>query len=77
MNIVIQPQKTINLSEVKILAVRDLFEEKVIIARIKDLPRPIILWKGDEEYDAAGIWTNETALARATEVLSQTPVRWA
>jgi len=76
MNIVIQPEKTVNLSEIKVLGVRDLFEEKVIIARIKNIPRPIFLWKGEEEYAAAGNWTNETALERATEVLSLPNIPW-
>ena len=70
MKITIQPEQSVTLDEIKILAVRDLFEEKTIVARIDKLPRPIVLWQGDTEYAAAGNWTNETALAKATEVLS-------
>jgi len=77
MNIVTQPQQTVSLSAVNIMAVRDLFEEKTIIARVKGLPRPVVLWKGDSEYTAAGVWTNESATARATEVLSAPVVQWA
>jgi hypothetical protein len=77
MEIVIQPKKTVTLDEIKILAVRDLFEEKKIIARIAGLERPIYLWIGEEEYAAAGIWTNESALARAEEILARPEIPWA
>jgi len=74
MKITTQPEQSVTLDEIKILAVRDLFEEKTIVARIDKLPRPVVLWQGDEEYAAAGNWTNKSALARATEVLaSPTP----
>lgn len=76
-NVVTQPQQTVSLSAVEVLAVRDLFQEKTIIARVKGLPRPIVLWKGEAEYTAAGVWTNETATAKALEVLSLPAVPWA
>lgn len=76
-NIVTQPQQTVSLDVVEILAVRDLFAEKIIIARVKGLPRPVVLWSGDEEYAAAGDWTNETAVAQATTVLSLSSIPWA
>lgn len=75
--ITVQAAETVTLEEVKILAVRDLFKEKKIIARIEKLPKPIVLWSGDAEYAAAGNWTNETALARAVEVLALPTVPWA
>lgn len=75
-NIVTQPEKTIRLSSIKIIAVRDLFQEKTITARVKGLSRPIVLWKGDEEYALAGNWTNESAEARALEVLSLPNIPW-
>jgi len=76
-NVVTQPQQTVSLSAVEVLAVRDLFAEKTIIARVKGLPRPIVLWKGDAEYTAAGNWTNDSAKAQATAVLSLSAVPWA
>ena len=76
-NVVTQPQQTVSLSAVEVLAVRDLFHEKTIIARVKGLPRPIILWKGEAEYTAAGNWTNDSAAAQATQVLSLSAVPWA
>jgi hypothetical protein len=76
-NVVTQPQQTVSLDSVEIIAVRDLFEEKTIIARIKGLPRPVVLWKGEDEYAAAGNWTNESAIERAIAVLSSSDVSWA
>jgi hypothetical protein len=77
MEIVIQKQETVQLDEIKIEFVRDLFEEKKIIARIHGLVRGVLLWSGDEEYEQAGNWTNETVLTRAQEVLSRPEVPWA
>jgi hypothetical protein len=77
MDIIIQPQITVTLNQINILAVRDLFEKKQIIARIDGLERPVILWNGPDEYASAGNWTNDTALARAQEVLALSAVPWA
>jgi hypothetical protein len=78
MIITLQPVQTITLSEpIVIEAVRDLFTEKRIIAKIKGLPRPVILWSGSEEYAAAGNWTNESATAQALTVLQLSSVPWA
>jgi len=77
MEIVTQVKQTVTLDTIEVIAVRDLFEEKTVIARIKGLPRPVVLWKGDAEYTAAGVWTNETVVARATTVLSASAINWA
>jgi hypothetical protein len=77
MQIITQKQEVVNLNEIKIIAVRDLFEEKKIIARIQGLNRPIYLWNGETEYASAGVWTNESALQRAAEVLALPEVPWA
>jgi hypothetical protein len=76
-NVVTQPQQTVSLDAVEVLAVRDLFDEKTIIARVKGLPRPVVLWGGEDEYTAAGDWTNATATAQATSVLSLSSIPWA
>jgi hypothetical protein len=76
-NVVTQPQQTVSLSAVEVLAVRYLFNEKTIIARVKGLPRPIVLWKGEAEYAAAGEWTNASVAAQAATVLSLSAVPWA
>jgi hypothetical protein len=83
MKVVIHPEKTIVKQEVsveipyiKIIAIRDLFEQQRILARIEGLPKCVILWDGSEQYTAAGEWTNETAYDRATEVLSLSSIPW-
>ena len=78
MNIIIQEAQTVTLSEPLVIeAVRDLFVQKRIIAKIQGLPKPITLWEGEEQYTAAGNWTNATALAQAQVVLALSPIPWA
>lgn len=72
MKVVIQPEISVELENVEVLAVRDVFSEKKIIARIFGLPRPVILW-GPLEYDSkeARLWTNESVRERAIDLLSK------
>lgn len=77
MNITLREAETITINEILIDNVGDSFSEKKIIAYIKGVPRPILLWNGEEEYAAASNWTNESALARAKEVLNLPVVPWA
>ena len=78
MNITIQEAQVITLQDpIVIEAVRDLFVQKKIIAKIKGLPRPIILWDGPDQYAAAGNWTNESATVQATAILSLSSIPWA
>jgi hypothetical protein len=77
MEIIIQKQQTVNLDEIKIDFVRDLFHEKKIIARVQGLPQGVLLWGGEEAYNEAGNWTNESAHARLLEVLASSEVPWA
>jgi hypothetical protein len=77
MKIVIQKQQTVDLEQPTIEFVRDLFEQKRIIARVKNLPQGIVLWSGEEEYNKAGNWTNETAQARLLELLALPEIPWA
>ena len=77
MNITIQEAQVVTLPDpIVIAAVRDQFVEKRIIARIKGLPQAVVLWDGSDEYAAAGDWTNESVLARATEVLALSSIPW-
>jgi len=77
MQITVQQAQTINLDTVVVEFVRDIFTEQKIVAKIKGLPRPVVLWSGATEYAAASAWNNETATARATEVLSLSSIDWA
>jgi len=73
-NITVGKPQVVTLDSVVIEVVRDLFTQEKIVARIKDLPRPVVLWSGSTEYAAASAWTNESAHARAIEVLSLSAV---
>jgi hypothetical protein len=77
MNITLQPAQVVTLPDPIIIgAVRDQFIQKRIIAKIKGLPMSVVLWDGPDEYAAAGNWTNESVLARATEVLALSSIPW-
>jgi hypothetical protein len=77
MQITLQPAEIVNLDKVEIEAVRDLFREQKIIAKVINLPRPIVLWSGSTEYQSASAWNNQTATARASAVLALSSVPWA
>jgi len=78
MDITVQQAEVVTLADPLVIeAVRDLFVQKKIVAKIQGLPRPIILWDGPDQYAAAGIWTNDTALAQATAVLQLSAIPWA
>jgi hypothetical protein len=77
MDITIQPAQVVTLAEpISLDFVRDNLVD-TIIAKVNQLPRPFILWQGADQYAAAGNWTNETALAQATAVLSLSSIPWA
>jgi hypothetical protein len=61
------PMKDYPVSEVTVVHVMDDFTRKTVTARLKNFPFAVKLW-GKDEYDAAQ-WTNETAQARAEELL--------
>jgi hypothetical protein len=71
------PAVTADISVIKIISVRDIFEEQLIIARIEGLPKGIILWGGVTDYEAASAWTNDSAYERAAEVLALSSIPWA
>ena len=76
--ITLQPAQTldIDLDNITINFIRDSSNDLTIIANIRGLPRPVLLWSGEEEYAAAGVWTDESALARAKEILSSDSPRF-
>lgn len=71
MKVVIQPEVSVHLDSVNVLAVRDIIHQKRIIARIEGVPRGVVLW-GPSEYDSAEAqnWTNQSAKNKAIEKLS-------
>ena len=76
MDIVIQQQKIISIDAVNLEYVRDIVNSQKIVAKIAEVQREVVLWSGSTEYAAASAWDNETALARATEVLGLSSVPW-
>jgi hypothetical protein len=76
--ITIQPAQTIDIDidNITIDVVRDNFKEQRIIARIPDISCDVVLWDGVDEYTAAGVWTNDSALARAKELLTAGNIRF-
>ena len=76
--ITLQPAQTvdIDLDNLNVNFIRDNSNNFTISANIQGLPRPVLLWSGEEEYAAAGVWTNESALARAKEILSSDSPRF-
>jgi len=73
----LQNSQSITIDKIVVETVRDLFLEKKIIARIKGIPRGIVLWQGEQEYTAAGEWSNDSVLARATEIISSGNISFA
>jgi len=77
MQIVVQQAQTVTLDNIVVEFVRDIFTEQKIIAKVKGLPRPVVLWNGSTEYASASAWTNDTATARASVVLALSSIPWA
>jgi hypothetical protein len=77
--ITIQPAQTIEIDTTNLVLtkVTDSSTDLIITATIPSIWRDIILWQGAEEYAAAGIWTNESALARAKALIDAGDVRFA
>jgi len=77
-NFTLQPAKTIDIDTDK-LTLRNVSDNQVdlIIASIEGFWRDIVLWQGADEYAAAGIWTNQTALDRAKELIESGNIRFA
>ena len=76
MDIILQQIKTISIDSVQLEYVRDIVNQSKIVAKVYNVPREVILWSGSTEYAAASAWTNDIALARATEVLGLSSVPW-
>jgi len=61
---------TIDPSNLTLYSIRDLPSQQRIIVHILNIPLAFVVWDGNEEYTAANAWTNESILARATELLT-------
>lgn len=63
----VRTYKPITLSRLSV-TLMDMADSKVVLARIAPCPRPVVLWQ-NEEYDAAGDYTQAQAEARLLEKL--------
>jgi hypothetical protein len=76
--ITLHPAETINI-DTDNLVLRKVIDnpiEQIITATVENIYRDIILWQGSEEYTEAGIWTNESSLARAKAILESGNVQF-
>lgn len=61
----------ITLTELDVTII-DNAKRKSVVAQIRPVPRPLVLWTG-EAYDAAGDYTQAMVEARVTELLGGDP----
>lgn len=68
-NVTVRPAETTSLTEVTVLRWVDRPSDKVVVAFVKELANPIVLWEGDA-YDSAGDWTEAQASTRLIQVIN-------
>jgi len=77
MDITLRPAEIITIPEpLTIENIKDSFQDLKITARIARVPREVILWQGEAGYTSAGNWTNDSALAQLSAVLSLSSIPW-
>jgi len=64
-----QPKLAVSFEEFEIKSFTDIPALKIVLANLVETVFPLVLWRG-EEYDQVGQWTDEQAVARATELLN-------
>lgn len=67
--VVLQEEKSKNVSTLTVARIVDLPKKKVVRAFIEELDEPVVLWEG-AAYDAIGQWTDANVEARLTELYS-------
>jgi hypothetical protein len=67
----VRVQKPITITELDVTII-DNAKRKSVVAQIRPVPRPLVLWTGDA-YDAAGDYTQAMVEARVTELLGGDP----
>ena len=77
--IILQPEQSVDIdtSTLTLDRVTDSSSSQTIWAPIPALGRDIYLWYGPAEYVEAGVWTNESALQRAKELIDAGNIRFA
>jgi len=76
--IVIQPEQTVDIdtNTLALDKIVDSSSSQTIWTTIPALGRDIYLWYGPVEYEEAGIWTNESALQRAKDLINSGNIRF-
>ena len=76
--IILQPEQTVDIDTNYLILekVIDSSSSQTIWATIPALGRDIYLWYGPVEYVEAGVWTNESALQRAKELIDSGNIRF-
>jgi hypothetical protein len=76
--IILQPAQVIDIDTNYLILdkVTDSSSSQTIWATIPALCRDIYLWYGPVEYEEAGIWTNESALQRAKDLIDSNNIRF-
>jgi hypothetical protein len=76
--VILQPAQTVDIDTNSLMLekVIDSSSSQTIWATIPALGRDIYLWYGPVEYEEAGIWTNESALQRAKELIDSGNIRF-
>jgi len=65
--IVLQEEKSKNITKLTVARVVDLPKQKVVRCFCEELEEAIVLWEG-AAYDAAGQWTDADVQARLTAI---------
>jgi hypothetical protein len=76
--ITLQPAQTIDIdtSSLTLDRVTDSSSSQTIWTTIPAIGRDMYLWYGPEEYVQAGIWTNDSALQRAKDLIDSGNIRF-
>lgn len=67
--VVVVPEKKVTLTTLTINRMVDLPTQKKVVAFIKELNQPVVLWEGDA-YDAIGQWTDTDVTTRLNVIYS-------
>jgi hypothetical protein len=76
--IILQPEQSVDIdtNTLTLDKVTDSSSSQTIFTTIPAIGRDMYLWYGPEEYVQAGIWTNESALQRAKELIDSGNIRF-
>jgi hypothetical protein len=76
--IILQPAQTVDIdtNTLALDKIVDSSSSQTIWTTIPALERDMYLWYGPVEYEEAGVWTNESALQRAKDLINSGNIRF-